>query len=82
VSSVQSGMTDPRDIIVIGASLGGLGLCQERSAKAAEADGHGMQVMMQTPDPLARMHTMTKKQGKCGTIEVKALVAEDEDLPA
>jgi transposase-like protein len=24
------------------------------------------------------MHTMTRKQGKCGTIDVKALVAEDE----
>jgi transposase-like protein len=26
------------------------------------------------------MHTMTKKQGKCGTIDVKALLAQDEDF--
>jgi hypothetical protein len=26
------------------------------------------------------MHTMTKKQGKSGTIDVKALVAEDEEF--
>src|SRR5436190_19713180 len=29
---------------------------------------------------LARMHTMTKKQGKSGTIDVKALLAEDEEF--
>src|SRR5207245_2875220 len=36
--------------------------------------------MRQSPDPLARMHTMTKRQGKSGTINVKALLAEDEDF--
>ena len=39
-----------------------------------------MRVMRQTPDPLARMPTMTKRQGKSGTIDVKALVAEDEEF--
>jgi hypothetical protein len=32
-----------------------------------------MRVMRQSPDPLARMHTMTEKKGKSGTIDVKAL---------
>src|SRR5882724_8172768 len=36
--------------------------------------------MRQSPDPLARMHTMTKRQGKSGTIDVKALLAEDEEF--
>src|SRR5438309_5223401 len=39
-----------------------------------------MRVMRQSPDPLARMHSMTKRQGKSGTIDVKALVAEDEEF--
>src|SRR3954470_4887658 len=39
-----------------------------------------MRVMSQSPDPLARMHTMTKRQGKSGTIDVKALMAEDEEF--
>src|SRR2546421_2188283 len=39
-----------------------------------------MRVMSQSPDPLARMHTMTKKQGKSGTIDVKALLAADEEF--
>jgi Transposase, Mutator family len=39
-----------------------------------------MRVMSQSPDPLARMHTMTKKQGKSGTIDVKALLREDEEF--
>src|SRR5438477_5589760 len=34
----------------------------------------------QSPDPLARMHTMTKRQGKTGTIDVKAVLAEDEEF--
>src|SRR5436190_11586059 len=45
-----------------------------------KADGHGMRVMSQSPDPLARMHTMTKRQGKTGTIDVKAVLAEDEEF--
>jgi transposase-like protein len=48
--------------------------------KAAEAGGHGMRAMSQSPDPLARMHTMTKRQGKSGTIDVKAVLAEDEEF--
>src|SRR4030081_3288624 len=36
--------------------------------------------MRQSPDPLARMHTMTKRQGKSGTIDVKAVLAEDEEF--
>jgi transposase-like protein len=39
-----------------------------------------MRVISQSPDPLARMHTMTKRQGKSGTIDVKALLAEDEEF--
>jgi hypothetical protein len=39
-----------------------------------------MRVMSQSPDPLARMHTMTKRQGKSGTIVVKAVLAEDEEF--
>src|SRR5437763_1574362 len=41
-----------------------------------KADGHGMRVMSQSPDPLARMHTMTKRQGKTGRIDVKAVLAD------
>src|SRR5207244_727697 len=37
-----------------------------------------MRVMRQSPDPLARMHTMTKRHDKSGTIDVKALLAADE----
>jgi hypothetical protein len=36
-----------------------------------------MRVILQSPDPLARMHTMTKRQGKSGTIDVKS---EQDDL--
>src|SRR6187397_2117285 len=39
-----------------------------------------MRVMRQSPDPLARMHTMTKRQGKSGTIDVKALLSKDEEF--
>jgi hypothetical protein len=34
----------------------------------------------QSPDPLARMHTMTKRQGKSCTIDVKALLRADEEF--
>jgi mutator family transposase len=39
-----------------------------------------MRVMSQSPDPLARMHTMTKRQSKSGTIDIKALLSEDEEF--
>jgi putative transposase len=39
-----------------------------------------MRVMKLSPDPLARMHTMTERKGKSGTIDVKALLAEDEEF--
>src|ERR1700757_5475871 len=39
-----------------------------------------MRVIGQSPDPLARMHTMTGKQVKSGTIDVKALLAGDEEF--
>src|SRR5207248_363674 len=42
--------------------------------------GHGMRVVRQSPDPLARMHTMTKRQGKSGTVDDKALLSEDEEF--
>jgi hypothetical protein len=56
------------------------GWCPGSSAKAGKADGHGMRVIGQSPDPLARMHTMTKRQGKSGTIDIKAVLAEDEEF--
>src|ERR1700759_2082417 len=39
-----------------------------------------MRVISQSPDPLARMYTMTKRQAKTGTIDVKAVLAEDEEF--
>src|SRR5215470_895509 len=39
-----------------------------------------MRVMSQSPDPLARMHTMTIRKVKSGTIDVKALLAEDGEF--
>src|SRR6201998_2651735 len=39
-----------------------------------------MRVISQSPDPLARMHTMTDRKGKSGTIDVKALLAGDEEF--
>src|SRR6201994_2098305 len=39
-----------------------------------------MRVVAQSPDPLARMHTMTSKKVKSGTIDVKALLAGDEEF--
>src|ERR1700757_2279296 len=39
-----------------------------------------MRVMSQSPDPLARTHTMTGKKVKSGTIDVKALLAGDEEF--
>ena len=39
-----------------------------------------LRVIWQPPGPLARMHTMTGKQVKSGTIEVKALLAGDEEF--
>src|SRR5499425_758093 len=47
---------------------------------APVADGHGMRVIWQSPDPLTRMHTMTERKGKCGTIDVKALLAGDGEF--
>jgi len=39
-----------------------------------------MRVMSQSPDPLARMHTMTERKGKSGPIDVKALLRGDEEF--
>ena len=39
-----------------------------------------MRVIWRSPDPLARMHTMTKGQGKSGTIDIRAVLAEDEEF--
>src|ERR1700737_1305079 len=39
-----------------------------------------MRVIGQSPDPLARMHTMTSKKVKSGTIDVKALLTGDEEF--
>jgi hypothetical protein len=39
-----------------------------------------MRVIGRSPDPLARMHTMTKRQGRSGTVDVKAVLPEDEEF--
>ena len=39
-----------------------------------------MRVILQSPDPLARVHTMTEKKGKSGIIDMKALLAGDEEF--
>jgi hypothetical protein len=39
-----------------------------------------MRVIAQSPDPLARMHTMTIKKVKSGTIDVKVLLAGESEL--
>src|ERR1700720_2982321 len=39
-----------------------------------------MRVIGQSPDPLARMHTMTSKKVKSGTIDVKAVLTGDEEF--
>src|SRR5271165_7493556 len=39
-----------------------------------------MRVISQSPNPLARMHPMTDRKGKSGTIDVKALLAGDEEF--
>ena len=39
-----------------------------------------MQVMSQSPDSLARMHTLTRRRGKSGTIDIKALLSQDEEF--
>jgi len=63
-----------------GSPMAGEGSVREVLQKPLRRDGHGMRVISQSPDPLARMHTMTKRQGKSGTIDVKALLAEDEEF--
>jgi hypothetical protein len=39
-----------------------------------------MRVIAQSPDPLARMHTMTEKKRRSGTIDVKAALAGGEEF--
>src|SRR6201988_191112 len=39
-----------------------------------------MRVIWAITGSLARMHTMTKRQGKSGTIDIKAVLAEDEEF--
>jgi hypothetical protein len=51
------------------------------SAKCDEGEVNGMRVISQSPDPLARMHTMTDRKRESGTIDVKALLAGDEEFP-
>src|SRR6516162_4270409 len=38
-----------------------------------------MRVMLDVTDPVGRMHTMTKREGKSETIDLKALLTGDED---
>lgn len=42
--------------------------------------GHGMRVMSDVTNPLAREHTMTKVQGKGGIVAIKALLESDPDF--
>src|SRR5437762_13372733 len=72
-------LVDGRETAGLGAEAG-QELRAEGSAKCDEADGHGMRVISQSPDPLARMHTMTDRKGKSGTIDVKALLTGDEEF--
>jgi hypothetical protein len=39
-----------------------------------------MRVIWQSPDPLARMQTMIKRQGNSGAIDVKAVLAKGEEF--
>ena len=39
-----------------------------------------MRLMFEVADPVEEMHTMTKFEGKVSQIDVKGLLAEDEDL--
>jgi transposase-like protein len=39
-----------------------------------------MRVISQSPDPLARKHTVTERKGKSATIDVTALAAGDEEF--
>ena len=41
--------------------------------------GHGMRVMSDVTNPLAREHTMTKIEGKGEVIDIKALLEGDAD---
>jgi Transposase, Mutator family len=65
------------DCLMAPAKGGSVRQVQQRPVKA---DGHGMRVIGQSPDPLARMHTMTKRQGRSGTIDIKAVLAEDDEF--
>ena len=60
------------------------GLCpgsvREVLQNRLRASGHGMQVMSDVTNPLAREHTMTKVQGKGEVIDVKALLEGDSDF--
>ena len=38
-----------------------------------------MRVMFEVTDPVGRMHTMTKREGKSEVIDLKALLTGDED---
>ena len=42
--------------------------------------GHGMRVMFNVTDPDERKHTMTEKRGKAGGIDVKAVLAGDDEF--
>ncbi len=39
-----------------------------------------MLVMRDVTDPVGGMHTMTKREGKAEVIDIKALLARDEDF--
>ena len=54
-----------------------MGSVREVLQKQLRASGHGMQVMSDVTNPVAREHTMTKVQGKGEVIDIKALLAGD-----
>jgi hypothetical protein len=59
---------------------GSLGSCPGSSAKRLRTGGHGMRVMSDVTNPLAREHTMTKVQGKGEVIAIKSMLEGDPDF--
>jgi mutator family transposase len=59
---------------------GSLGSCPGSSAKRLRTGGHGMRVMSDVINPMAREHTMTKVQGKGELIDIKALLGGDAEF--
>jgi hypothetical protein len=46
------------------------------------SSGHGMLVMFEVTHPVERTHTMTRRQGKIETADIKAVLSADGDFCA